>query len=103
MLNVINRHLETDLLAKDFEHLAFYNAECSRIEMHLRAKKDLDITSHYLDRRVNMTMGETIHTENSHKFARAGIESLAWRSHLKVQNIHTDGRNWFSLVEVVKH
>ena len=102
IVNVVNKHLETDLRATDFEHLAFYNTECSRIEMHIRAKKDLDITSRHLDGNVQMAKGETIHTENSQKFTRASIERLAWRSHLRIQNIHTDEKNWFSLVELMK-
>ena len=39
MLANLNRELKADFDLNDFQHLAFYNSERERIEMHLRAKR----------------------------------------------------------------
>ncbi len=77
-LNLLRR-LEQELGAKinidQFEHEARFNHEHSRIEMHLRSKCDQKI-------RINgdtfsMLKGETIHTENSHKYTIENFQMLA--------------------------
>lgn len=102
ILNVTNDHLGTNFDPDDFEHVAFFNREYSRIEMHLRSKKDMEITVPVLNENINISKGELIHTENSHKYTADDIEKLANAGGLDVENIFTDDRKWFSLVEMVK-
>ena len=47
ILNVINSKLQSDFIPSDFDHLAFFNAEFSRIEMHLKAKKTCKSILHF--------------------------------------------------------
>ncbi|SFM76340.1 L-histidine N(alpha)-methyltransferase [Methanolobus profundi] len=102
ILNVTNDHLGTDINPADFEHVAFFNREYSRIEMHLRAKRDLEITIPELDEHIIIEKGEMIHTENSHKYSVDDIVKLADAGGLDVEEIFTDEKKWFSLVEMVK-
>ncbi|WMW26156.1 L-histidine N(alpha)-methyltransferase [Methanolobus sediminis] len=102
ILNVTNNNLGTDFDPDDFEHVAFFNREYSRIEMHLRAKKDLEIMIPVLNERVFIRKDEMIHTENSHKYTEDDIEELAAAAGLDVENVFTDERKWFSLVRMVK-
>ena len=44
ILNVVNSYIGTDFDSDVFEHIAFYNERFSRIEMHLKAIKDLEIS-----------------------------------------------------------
>jgi L-histidine N-alpha-methyltransferase len=62
----INRELGGTLPLDRLRHLARWNDTYARIEMHLEALEDLDfeVSGH----RFSMRQGETIHTENSHKF-----------------------------------
>jgi L-histidine N-alpha-methyltransferase len=102
ILRVTNSHLGTDFNPDDFEHVAFFNEELSRIEMHLRAKRDLEVRSPLLNERFVFKKGETIHTENSHKYTVDHIRKMANAAGLSLENVHTDDRKWFSLAEMVK-
>ncbi|MBN2110366.1 MAG: L-histidine N(alpha)-methyltransferase, partial [Methanosarcinaceae archaeon] len=102
ILKVANIHLGTDLYPDDFEHVAFFNKDYSRIEMHLVAKKDLEVTSPLLKESIIFKKGDTIHTEYSHKYTPAQISKMADAGGLSVANIFTDDRKWFSLVDMVK-
>ncbi|MEO9462625.1 MAG: L-histidine N(alpha)-methyltransferase [Marinomonas sp.] len=70
----INRELGGDIPVDALEHLARWNDEHARIEMHLRAKKAIDFT--VSGEAFSMAAGETIHTENSHKFTRRTSSTL---------------------------
>jgi len=102
ILNVINRLAGTDLNPGEFEHLAFYNKEKNRIEMHLKAMKDMVVTFSTEADSIHINKGETIHTENSHKFTRNDIEKMGSLAGLNIEQIFTDVRGWFSLVHYRK-
>jgi len=101
MLRVVNRKIETAIDPDDFEHLALYNPEKQRIEMHLVARRDLEIHSPCLEQPLHIKKGETIHTENSHKFTQEHIRQFAERSGLSIKKTYTDRNGWFSLVHFV--
>lgn len=98
ILNVVNKRIETDFAPSYFEHLAFFNEEQTRIEMHLKASDDIETKSPYFSDKIRVKKGETIHTENSHKYTNEEIEKLAKIAGLNIQKIFTDKQNWFSLV-----
>lgn len=98
ILNTVNKRIETDFDPRSFEHLAFFNEKQSRIEMHLKAMKDIETKSPYFPDKIHIKKGETIHTENSHKYTNEKIEKLAKTAGLNIQKIFTDQQNWFSLV-----
>ncbi|WP_340313642.1 L-histidine N(alpha)-methyltransferase [Rhizorhabdus argentea] len=70
----INRELDGDIPIDAFDHLALWNAWEMRIEMHLEAKRDVIFTVD--GRRFAMAAGETVHTENSHKYGVDGARVL---------------------------
>ncbi|MES1265627.1 MAG: L-histidine N(alpha)-methyltransferase, partial [Variovorax sp.] len=90
-----NRELGTDFVLEQFAHSAFYNAPLQRIEMHL------------VSRRRQMVMlggecfefeeGETLHTENSHKFTIDGLRALAISAGFRPGPVWTDPGNLFSV------
>ena len=102
ILNVVNALAGTDLDPAAFGHVAFYEPRHARIEMHLRAERDVIATSPHLPRPLSLARGETIHTENSHKFTPAGVDVLADRGGLRVREVYTDPNDWFFLVHYVK-
>jgi len=77
----INRELNGDFRLGDFRHEARFNAEQSRIEMHLVSLRDQEVW--VLGKRFVFRAGETIHTENSYKYAERKFAQLAqaagWR------------------------
>ena len=73
-----NAELDADFDLDAFVHRAVWNAELSRIEMHLEATEPT--TARVAGRTFRFMAGETIHTESSRKFTREAIEALASRS-----------------------
>lgn len=80
LLARVNRELDGDIPVEDFDHVAIWNDKAARIEMHLKAKRDLNFN--VAGQRFTMSAGETIHTENSHKYgdrdARLMLRAGGW-------------------------
>lgn len=70
----INRELDADIPVEAFRHRAVWNEKLSRIEMHLQAKRD--VAFEVAGRPFSMSAGETIHTENSHKYGERDARLL---------------------------
>ena len=66
LLERINRELDGDIPVDNFLHRAIWNDVHARIEMHLVAACDMAFTIDGHD--YAMARGETIHSENSHKY-----------------------------------
>jgi L-histidine N-alpha-methyltransferase len=102
ILNNVNDLLETDFNPDDFEHHAFFKPELSRIEMHLLAKRDLWIHSVHLAEGIRLKKGESIHTENSHKYSLRHIREISEETGLHLKQIHKDERGWFAITQFEK-
>lgn len=74
LLTRINRELAGDMPVDAFRHSAIWNDDIARIEMHLEAQRDIGFT--VAGRAFTMQAGETIHTENSHKYGRRSAAAL---------------------------
>ncbi|WP_020405710.1 L-histidine N(alpha)-methyltransferase [Hahella ganghwensis] len=75
LLRRLQQELGANLNIDQFEHEARFNQEQSRIEMHLKSRCDQTV-------RINgdtfrLIEGETIHTENSHKYSVESFQDLA--------------------------
>ena len=66
LLYRINRELGGDIPVDSFRHIARWNREWNRVEMHLEALED--VSFQVCDTNFFIRKGETIHTENSHKY-----------------------------------
>ena len=75
LLARINRELGADIDLTAFAHRAVWNAAEERIEMHLESAREQDVTIG--GRRFHFAAGETIHTENSHKYRVDDFISIA--------------------------
>lgn len=98
-LNVL-RHANAlaglDFDLRDWRHRAHFDAGRRRIEMHVEAQ--CDVTVRWADGERHFAAGETIHTENSHKYtvdtAGAMLREAGWQ----LANLWTDPNEWFALV-----
>jgi L-histidine N-alpha-methyltransferase len=84
VLRVLARELEGDIDLEAFEHLAFYDDEQERIEMHLVSTRAQTLTLRAADLRVTLARGERILTEISRKFTRASCERTLAEGGLKL-------------------
>lgn len=78
----INRALCGNFDPQAFAHRAVWNAEESRIEMHLESRRDQIVMVG--DYGFWFAAGETIHTENSYKYRPEVFEALAARAGWRV-------------------
>lgn len=96
LLRRINRELDGDIPVESFRHVARWNDSYARIEMQLEALED--VAFEVLGDRFSMAKGETIHTENSHKYgprdARLLLRSGGWTT----RHEWTDPDDWFALI-----
>jgi L-histidine N-alpha-methyltransferase len=96
LLHRINRELDADIPVDAFRHRAIWNDALSRIEMHLEAVRDVGFA--VCGRRFAFRAGETIHTENSHKFGHRDSRLLLRAAGWGVVAEWTDEREWFSIL-----
>ncbi|NJC34985.1 dimethylhistidine N-methyltransferase [Sphingomonas jejuensis] len=80
LLHRINKELGGTIPIDHFRHRAIWNDPMARIEMHLEATRDVSFDVD--GRSFEMAAGETIHTENSHKYgprdARLLLRAGGW-------------------------
>ncbi len=80
LLDRINRELDGTIPVDAFRHRAIWSDDRARIEMHLEATRDAAFTVAGQD--FAIAAGESIHTENSHKYgtrdARILLRSGGW-------------------------
>ncbi len=102
ILNVVNNLVDTNFNLDRFDHLAFFNREKSRIEMHLVATEDMIINSSQIPDSIRIRKGEKIHTENSYKFTYSQIKKQAENAGLSLLKTYSDDKGWFSLLVMFK-
>ncbi|MBK5264353.1 MAG: L-histidine N(alpha)-methyltransferase [Alphaproteobacteria bacterium] len=95
LLARINRELDGTIPLDAFRHLAVWNDDHARIEMHLEAVRDVAFS---IDgNSFSMRAGETIHTENSHKYGLRDARLLLRAGGWNPINEWTDADDMFSL------
>jgi L-histidine Nalpha-methyltransferase len=97
ILYVLGRALGVDFHPEAFEHLAFFNHEAGRIEMHLMAARDLCITIPDAGS-VFVRHGESIRTEISNKYDRRRLTAILAAAGLRVTMWNVDERHGYALV-----
>jgi L-histidine N-alpha-methyltransferase len=97
ILRVLNRELGADFDVDAFAHRAFFNAECSRIEMHLVSQKEQTVTIPGAGT-VQLEAGETIRSEISCKYTRGRLERMFHAAGLEVEKWMTDSAEWYALI-----
>ncbi|MCW3846360.1 L-histidine N(alpha)-methyltransferase [Sphingomonas sp. LB-2] len=96
LLERINRELDGTIPLDAFAHRAIWNPDAARIEMHLEALRDVSFDVD--GRPFGMHAGETIHTENSHKYGPNGARQLLRAGGWTPIAEWTDPRDWFALI-----
>jgi dimethylhistidine N-methyltransferase len=95
VLHHINDVLGANFDPAAFEHLARYDAQLGRIEMHLIStrRQQVDVAG----TRIEFAEGEALHTESSYKYAPEEFDELARRANFTVQQRWIDARGWFAV------
>lgn len=95
LLHRINRELEGDFDVGSFSHDARWVPEYGRIEMHLVSTRTQDVI--VSGERFHFETGESIHTEDSHKYDVEGFKALAAEAGWNSIECWTDPDGLFSI------
>lgn len=101
-LNVLlhlNRLIGSDFSPRDWQHVALFSTERSRIEMHLQARRALTVAWTKGTRKGSrhFEAGERLHTENSYKYSVEGFSALLNAAGFKSSQHWLDERGWFAV------
>ncbi|MDJ0516759.1 MAG: L-histidine N(alpha)-methyltransferase [Trichodesmium sp. MO_231.B1] len=91
----INTELNGNFNLDYFYHYAPYNPTIGRIELHLVSKKSQIVT--VSGQEFSFKEGESIHSENSHKYSIVDFAALALEAGFKLKKSWIDKNNLFSV------
>jgi dimethylhistidine N-methyltransferase len=97
LLTRLNRELGADFDVDSFAHRAVWNANHSRIEMHLVSGKRQRVRIPSLDMKIDFLAGETIHTENSYKYRPGQAEAALTAAGFMPVSTWTDEQERFAV------
>lgn len=91
----VNRLLGADFAPAAWHHIGVFNAELSRIEMHLQAQGPQTVRWPGGER--HFSAGERLHTENSYKWEPQAFQVLLQEAGFGQARHWTDEQGWFSV------
>ena len=96
ILHRINKELRGSIPVDAFRHLACWNDAEARMEMHLKAERDVEfaVDGHFF----RMAAGETIHTENSLKYGPRDVGVLLRAGNWSPVAMWTDREELFTVI-----
>lgn len=95
MLRHINQLVGSNFNVRDWQHLSRFDADTSRVEMHLKARHAVQVQWPGGERRF--AQGETIHTESAYKWTQAGFGALLQEAGFVSPHAWTDARERFAV------
>ena len=95
ILRNTNRIAGTDFAPGEWAHVARFDEQESRIEMHLEATVDVAVRWDGGERRF--AAGERIHTENSYKYTLESFGALLHDAGMQTVDVWTDPRRYFAV------
>ncbi len=96
VLDHLSRLLGGNLSTGNFTHVACYNGELGRIEMHLRCKRDHQAILGGAT--LQFKQGEMVHTENSYKYHPEEFIALAAHAGFAHRRLWQDDRGCFAVM-----
>jgi dimethylhistidine N-methyltransferase len=94
-LNHVNTVLGTDFDLREWRHIAFFDPELSRVEMHVETRLEVEVRWPGGSRRFEA--GERIHTENSYKYRLEDFGAMLREAGFANVQSWTDQRHWFAV------
>ena len=96
LLSRINDELDGNFNLDTFEHVARYNENKGRIEMHLKSTTEQTVSIN--KELFEFLEGETIHTENCYKFNKESFTAMSSKAGLYPVKTWTDDQNLFAVM-----
>ena len=97
LLYRLNRELGGNFDPECYTHVARWNPQHSRVEMHLQSMTPQMVCLRLLSLNVPFAAGERIHTENSYKYTLPMVRKMLSRGGFTLSRTWMDRRRWFAL------
>ncbi len=94
ILKNMNSSFGTNFEINKWKHIAFYNEEHGRVEMHLQSLEEQSVRVNGTS--ISFKKDETIHTENSYKYSIDEFKEMI-ASFYSLENIWSDPENKFAV------
>lgn len=98
ILNVVNNTLRADFRPESYRHLAFYEPDARRVEMHLVSESDQTVYIEDLSLEIHIAQGESIWTESSYKFTENIARSMLEEAGMRIERWYTNDIGNYALV-----
>lgn len=95
LLTRINQQLNGQFKLDQFDHKAIVNLEKQRVEMHLVSQQEQQVTIN--GQPIDFKCGESVHTENSHKYTQDSFVKIATQAGLHREKTWSDENGLFSI------
>ena len=95
LLRHVNRLLGSDFDLAQWRHVALFDAAHARIEMHLEARRDLQVR--WPGGSLRRRAGERVLTEIACKYSVEGFDALLRRAGYRHTRCWTDPQRWFAV------
>ncbi|MGJ7916152.1 L-histidine N(alpha)-methyltransferase [Massilia sp. LXY-6] len=95
ILRHVSRLIGANFDVSGWRHRSFYNAQRQRVEMHLEARENVSVR--WQGGMRYFVRGQSIHTENSHKYTLSMITNMLERTGWRLEHVWTDPKEWFAL------
>ena len=96
VLHHANQLLDANFRPELFDHVAFYNEEERRIEMHLESQVEQQVICS--DTELHFAAGERLLTEYSYKYSIEDFSRLAASAGFALREAWVDDRDWFGVL-----
>jgi len=97
ILLAVNRMLKANFEPEAFDHLAFYNPEYTRVEMHLVSRCEQTVRVRAIELTVHFAPGDRIWTENCYKFTRRSVLEMFQAASMRLCGWFEDSAGQFAL------
>ena len=91
----LNGDFGTNFDLRQWRHMALFNVQESRIEMHLEATANT--TVRWPGHERSFAVGDRIHTENSYKYTLSSMTALLKKAGFSQVQHWTDSQDWFGV------
>lgn len=95
VLRHLNRAVGATFDEGQFKHVAIYDPEAGRIEMHLESLEEQVVQVGPAE--VHFAADERLHTESSHKYTREQFAEMMATAGFSSKRLWTDDRGWFAV------
>ena len=97
ILSRLNGELGANFALDWFRHIACWNRNASRMEMHLESARAQRVDLKLIPLSVEFAPGERIHTENSYKYTIPMVREMLSASGFSLEKTWFDRQRWFAL------